>query len=177
MSGASPIAGLPADGSSTQWRTRWPRRRSPIWIATPGRTSRTRRATRGCGRRLQALHEGTDYAVCGSTADTIIFDRAWMLRGMAQFLADLLVDPDFALALLEKVAAVQYRRHECFLKQVGSYLDVLVVADDMGVQNAPLIRPDLYRKMVKPFHRRYVEVIRRQRARRSSTTPAAASPT
>jgi len=89
------------------------------------------------------LHENTDYAVCASTADTTIFDKAWMLRGMAQFLSDLLLDPDFALALLDKVADVQCRRHAAFLAEVGPHIDVIVISDDMGTQRGPIIRPRL----------------------------------
>ncbi len=107
------------------------------------------------------LRAGTDYAICGSSNDTVIFDRAWLLRGMQQFLEDLLADPAFALALLERVADVQYRRQAAFLRAAGRYLDVVVIADDMGTQRGPLLSPALYRRMVKPFHRRYVETVRR----------------
>jgi len=106
------------------------------------------------------LHENTDFAVCASTADTTIFDKAWMLRGMAQFLSDLLLEPAFALALLEKVADIQCRRQAAFLAEVGPYIDVTLIADDMGTQRGPIIRPELYRKMIKPFHRRYIAVVR-----------------
>jgi uroporphyrinogen decarboxylase len=106
------------------------------------------------------LHEHTDYAVCGATMDSTIFDKAWALRGMQQFLTDLLADPGFALALLEKVTQLQCKRYECFLKQVGKYIDVIVIGDDMGVQKGPLIRPQLYRQMIKPFHKRLINVIR-----------------
>jgi uroporphyrinogen decarboxylase len=115
----------------------------------------------GLGDEARALHEGTSFAVCGSTNDTVIFDKAWMLRGMQQFLTDLLLDPEFAVALMEKVAAVQFRRQECLLREVGRWLDVLVIADDMGAQHGCLIRPALYRKLVKPLHRRYVAHVRR----------------
>jgi uroporphyrinogen decarboxylase len=115
----------------------------------------------GLGDLARDLHENTYYAVSVSTADTTIFDKAWMLRGMAQFLADLLLDQEFSLALLEKVADVQCRRHVAFLTEVGPYADVITISDDMGTQRGPIIRPELYRKMVKPFHRRYVETIRR----------------
>ena len=43
---------------------------------------------------------------------------------------------------------------------MGKYIDVVVIADDMGVQKGLLLRPQLYRKMIKPFHARYVQVIR-----------------
>lgn len=106
------------------------------------------------------LHENTDYAVCASTGDTTIFDKAWLLRGMAQFLSDLLLDPEFALALLEKALDVQCRRHVAFLREVGRYTDVIVISDDLGTQRGPIIRPALYRQMVKPFQKRYIATIR-----------------
>ncbi|MCX6030676.1 MAG: hypothetical protein NT169_15440 [Chloroflexi bacterium] len=115
----------------------------------------------GLREQAQTLHEESDFAICGATLDTAIYDKAWQLRGMARFLEDLLLDPGFALALLEKVAAVQYRRHELFLAAVGGYLDVITIADDMGSQRGPIMRPALYRAMIKPFHKRYVETIRR----------------
>ncbi len=44
------------------------------------------------------LQENTDFAICAAALDTCIFDRSWALRGMQQFLVDMLVDPEFALA-------------------------------------------------------------------------------
>jgi uroporphyrinogen decarboxylase len=114
----------------------------------------------GLADLVRDLHENSPFAVCAATMDTSIFDRAWELRGMQQFLEDLLVNPEFALALLEKVAELQCKRHICFLREVGMYIDVVVIADDMGAQKGPLLRPQLYRKMIKPFHARYVQVIR-----------------
>jgi len=115
----------------------------------------------GLSELARDLHNDTQYAICASTMDTTIFDRAWELRGMQRFLEDLLINPQFALALLEKVADLQFRRHACFLREVGKYIDVVMIADDMGVQTGPLLSPRLYRKMIKPFHARYVQVIRK----------------
>ena len=93
----------------------------------------------GLGEIARDLHGNSGYAVCASTADTTIFDKAWMLRGMAQFLTDLLLDPPFALALLEKVTDIQSRRQAAFLREVGPFIDVTLVADDMGTQRGPII--------------------------------------
>jgi uroporphyrinogen decarboxylase len=114
----------------------------------------------GLGDLARDLHSETPYAVCCSTGDTTIFDRAWMLRGMEQFLVDLLTDPQFATALLDWVAQLQHRRHECFLAEVGPYVDAILIGDDMGTQQGPLIRPALYRALIKPYHRRYIELIK-----------------
>jgi uroporphyrinogen decarboxylase len=116
----------------------------------------------GLRDQAQDLHENTDYAVTASTMDTVIFDRCWMQRGMEQFLVDMLLDPEFALALMEIVADIQFRRHERFLEQVGPYIDAIMIGDDMGIQDGLLIRPELYRQMVKPFHTRYVQLIKEQ---------------
>ncbi len=115
----------------------------------------------GLASLARDLHENSSYAICAATLDTSIFDRAWELRGMQQFLEDLLINPEFALVLLEKVADVQYRRHIYFLQEVGNYIDIVMIADDMGLQKGPLLRPQLYRKMIKPFHANYVRVIRK----------------
>jgi len=114
----------------------------------------------GLRELARTLHEDTPYAVCASTLDTVIFDRCWTLRSMEQFLVDLLADTEFALALLNRVADVQFRRHRRFLEEVGPYVDVIMISDDMGVQSGPLIRPELYRRLVKPLHRRYVQLIK-----------------
>jgi uroporphyrinogen decarboxylase len=86
----------------------------------------------GLREEARHLHQDTSFAVCASTMDSTIFDRAWMLRGMEQFLVDILLDPGFALALMEKVTEIQLRRHEIFLNHVGPYIDVIMISDDMG---------------------------------------------
>ncbi len=41
-------------------------------------------------------------------------------------------------------------------------MDVVCFPDDMGFQDRPYVRPELYRKMIKPYHRRIVETIKRK---------------
>ena len=83
-----------------------------------------------------------------------------MLRGLEQFLVDMLTDRAFATALLDRVSAIQFRRSVSYLAEAGSYLDAITICDDMGSQNGPLIRPALYRELIKPYHRRYVQLIK-----------------
>jgi uroporphyrinogen decarboxylase len=49
-----------------------------------------------------------------------------------------------------------------YLEQVGPYLQVFTYWDDLCGQNGWLIRPDLYRTMIKPKQRRLVEAIKRK---------------
>jgi uroporphyrinogen decarboxylase len=39
-------------------------------------------------------------------------------------------------------------------------VDVVSFPDDMGFQDRPYVRPELYREMIKPYHRRLVEAIK-----------------
>ncbi len=73
----------------------------------------------------------------------------WM-RGFERFFMDLIVDPALAGAILDKALEIKLRYWESVFARIGDILDVVYDADDYGSQVAPLIAPDLWRKMVKP---------------------------
>jgi len=129
-------------------RYRWP---DPF---DPGRT-------RGLRKKAHALREKTDCAIVGHMGDTSIFQACTLLRGMEKFLVDLLIDVKMAHALLKKVFEIQSIKMERWLKQVGGYLDVISIGDDFAGQSGPLISPDLFRKMVKPYLARYFNLIKK----------------
>jgi uroporphyrinogen decarboxylase len=64
---------------------------------------------------------------------------------------DLVDDKDFAHALLSKITSIRKENAEKFLSEVGAYLDVFQLADDLAMQNGPYMSPDLYREMIKPY--------------------------
>jgi uroporphyrinogen decarboxylase len=76
-----------------------------------------------------------------------LFNRAWLLRGMENFLADMLLDPEGAEKLLDIVLAYQ----EAILAQQLSFKpDIVYFGDDYGTTRALLMHPDLWRRMIKP---------------------------
>ena len=52
-----------------------------------------------------------------------------------------------------------------FLDEVGDLVDVIMIGDDLAGQTGPLFRPEIYRTIVKPRHKKLVQYIR-------SRTPA-----
>ena len=46
------------------------------------------------------------------------------------------------------------------LAEVGPNLDVVMVAEDLGSQDGPLISPEMYRRMVKPAQKRIWQFIK-----------------
>jgi uroporphyrinogen decarboxylase len=104
-------------------------------------------------RRAKALRDGTDYLLVGFFGGHI-FQAAQSLRGWDTFLIDLLVNRPFAEALLDRLAEANIRRFERFAATVGQYVHVVHFEDDLGMQDRPLLRPALYRQVVKPYHAR-----------------------
>jgi uroporphyrinogen decarboxylase len=66
----------------------------------------------------------------------------------------LLTNRPLAEALLDHLAEANVRRFERFARTVGRYVQVIHFEDDLGMQDRPLLRPELYRQTVKPYHAR-----------------------
>ena len=104
-------------------------------------------------RVAKNLREQTEYLLVGFFGGHI-FQAAQSLRGWDTFLMDLLINRPFAEALLERLCEANLRRFARFARTVGRYVDVVHFEDDLGMQDRPLLRPELYRQVVKPYHGR-----------------------
>jgi uroporphyrinogen decarboxylase len=105
------------------------------------------------------LRRETDFAVVFDFHYGVVRE-CQRLRGFTEWLEDLLVEPALAEALMEKVTYVVEGIARDALSEVGDGIDVFLWYDDLGFQDRSYMRPELYRKMVKPHHRRFVEAVR-----------------
>ena len=76
-----------------------------------------------------------------------LFERAWSLRGLEQFLMDTALDPGFAGEILERITVIQLALIERYLA-LG--VDGAYFGDDYGAQKGPLMSPASWRALVKP---------------------------
>lgn len=96
------------------------------------------------------LFEHTDYAIAlGSVGGRIIEQSQW-LRGIEQFLLDLVANVEFAEALMDKILELQKQFFGLVLSEIGEYLEVVVLGDDLASQDRLLFSPEIYRKLIKP---------------------------
>ncbi|MCL7452962.1 MAG: methyltransferase [Anaerolineae bacterium] len=109
----------------------------------------------------RVLRDETDSLLIGFFGGHI-FQAAQSLRGWEQFLVDLLVDRTLAEALLDRLVEANIRRFARYAETVGRYVDVIHFEDDLGMQDRPLLRPSLYRDVVKPYHARLFRFARAQ---------------
>jgi uroporphyrinogen decarboxylase len=109
------------------------------------------------------LYENTDYALVGSAViGGGIFEQPARVMGLQNFLMALLTAPQFADRLMEQITDIYIESCNSYLDHVGQYLQVFTFWDDVTGQNGWLIRPELYRKMIKPKQKRLVDAIKKK---------------
>jgi len=114
----------------------------------------------GLRDRAKKLHEETDYAVILNLSNGPVH-LCQYLRGYVTWLEDLLLRPAFAEALIDRVVHILIEIANRALEEAGPYVDLAMYGDDIATQNATLLRPDLYRRMIKPRHKTLADAIHR----------------
>jgi len=127
-------------------RHRWP---------VPGDPGRVK----GLRQELERLRQETGCALVLNLPYCILRECQRM-RGFAESMADLMLNPALAHAMMERVLEVSAGVAVAALGEVGDLVDVVLFPEDMGTQEQCYMRPKLYREMVKPYHRRLVEAIK-----------------
>jgi uroporphyrinogen decarboxylase len=113
----------------------------------------------GLRERALRLRRDTPYAVVSGISG-VIYEMCWYLRGLEQWFCDLLTDPGFCEAMLDQTLNYWLDWFRLFLDEAGDVVDVIMIGDDLAGQDGPLFNPAIYRRLVKPRHRRLVEYIR-----------------
>jgi len=91
-------------------------------------------------------------AVSGYECGT--FEQLWALRGMDNFLVDLLYEPEFLIPLIEKVSDLKAQIAAGYAK---ADVDIIWTGDDLGSERSMLMNPDLWRKYLKPCVKKIVQ--------------------
>jgi uroporphyrinogen decarboxylase len=114
-------------------------------------------------KQAEYLFSNTDYALTGSAViGGGIFEQPARTIGLENFLMAMVSEPKFADGLMERITDIYIESCNNYLDELGEYIQVFTYWDDVCTQNGWMIRPDLYRKMVKPKQRRLVEAIKKK---------------
>lgn len=93
-------------------------------------------------------------AYCGS-----IYEWCHWLRGMEDFMIDLLSAPEMARALIAKVADFTY---EFARAHALCGVELLCFYDDYGMQDRLQIPPKIWRQFIKPWWKKILDALRRE---------------
>jgi len=89
------------------------------------------------------------------------FEMSFLLRGFENFFMDLAINPSLACYLMDKIIELKMRFWELVLEDLGDYITVVALADDLGDQRGPRISLDMYRKYVKPRQKKLFNFIKK----------------
>jgi uroporphyrinogen decarboxylase len=93
-----------------------------------------------------------EYAIMATPWLLFPFERAHAMQGMDVFLMNMAGNPDFAHALLQRIADYCKQLMGHFLEQLGDDVDIVKIGDDVGIQAGLMISPKMYRKFLQPVH-------------------------
>jgi len=106
----------------------------------------------GIVEEAQRLHQETDFAVVLNLPVGFVH-QAQFLRGYQEWLTDLILNPTFAEALMDRLLELYMITGERMIEAASGHFDLLFYGDDVAFQHGPMMSLGLYRKMIKPRHR------------------------
>lgn len=123
-------------------------------------------------RESERLHEETDKAIFANFGGTGFGDIAlvpapWLkrpkgIRDVAEWYKSTVSRRDYVYQVFERQCEIALANLESIYRAVGDRVSVLfVTGTDFGMQSGPLISPQSYRDLFKPFHRRVNEWVHR----------------
>ncbi|MHC4226635.1 MAG: uroporphyrinogen decarboxylase family protein [Planctomycetota bacterium] len=117
--------------------------------------------TRFTGIRQQALElrRQRPYAISTGIGG-VVYEICWYMRGLERWFTDMMDNPAFCEALLDKTLAFWIDYYKGFMAELGDLVDVVMIGDDVGGQSGPLFSPEFYRKIVKPRQKKLVQHIK-----------------
>jgi uroporphyrinogen decarboxylase len=102
----------------------------------------------------------TDCAIVLNGPGAGLFERSLWMRGFERFYIDLVRDPPLAISLLDKLTDFRIELWELLLDEVGDLVQIVVEADDLATQRSLMISPEMYRRYIKPRHKRVFSFIK-----------------
>jgi uroporphyrinogen decarboxylase len=100
-------------------------------------------------RRAQEMHNSGKCVVFNLCCH--ILAAGQLLRGYENFMIDLLTNEAMVRKLLDCLIEGYLNRVDWLAPLLKDKVDVILLNDDLGTQNAPMLSPSTYRKIIKPY--------------------------
>jgi len=88
-------------------------------------------------------------------------EHSYFLRGLDQLLMDLVINPDIADYLAAKVSEWTSAYFTYVLKEIGDFVDIVQVGDDLGTTNGLIFSRNMYLKYYKQRERSLIDAIKK----------------
>lgn len=125
--------------------------------ADPGRLE-------GVPELARDVYENTDYALCFTPVwATGVFLMGSLLMGWENHFVSILTDKKVVQAIYDAMAEFHIAHWGAILDSVGDYIHAGVMSDDLGFQDRPIIRLNIFRDMLKAPYARIIDSVKAKR--------------
>ena len=146
------MAGVPlADAESESDLKKYP------W---PNPTDRSRIA--GLTEKIKMAHAAGEKVLMMCNATPGLWEHSWYIFGMEKAFMDLAANRRLIEAFTERLLEWQMAYWDMTLDDVGEYIDLVQLNEDLGTQRGPMMAPATFRQIYKPRIRRLVEHIHKK---------------
>jgi uroporphyrinogen decarboxylase len=115
---------------------------------------------RGLKEKFKKLYEETDKAVVLFCPVGGIYEHSYFLRGLTEYYIDIAGDAKIADYIAEKTCEWEVAYFGYILKEIGEYVDIVQMGDDLGGNNGLLFSKDHYYQFFKDRERRVIDAIK-----------------
>lgn len=105
-----------------------------------------------------AIDSGRAVALAGPCSGALEL-CAWT-RGFEQFYVDLALNPEFVTYMMGRTVEYKCAFWQRALTELDGLVDVVLEYDDLAGQKSLLFSPDMYRKHIKPLHKKLFDCIK-----------------
>ncbi len=114
--------------------------------------------TKGLRQKAEEI-KTQGYAVFGNFPSGYLHKLTY-LRGFEDSYIDMVANHQIFEAIMDKILDFSLTLGKRMLDEVGDLIDVAYNADDLSTQNGPMMSMETYRKLIKPVHRKAIELIK-----------------
>lgn len=105
------------------------------------------------------IEKHADFAVfIGGAGVPDIINSNGRIMGMEDVLVHLLTGNEAALRFIDRRIDMHLKVMERTLERYGKKIDFMWLGEDLGTQRAPMISPDLFRRVFRPRHQKFVDL-------------------
>ncbi|MCG3210952.1 MAG: hypothetical protein FOGNACKC_04588 [Anaerolineae bacterium] len=87
-----------------------------------------------------------------------VFEVAWQLRGMQEFLMDMALNPEIPLYIMDRLTDIYVENTRRVLELAGNRLDMVYFYDDVATQQSLMISQPMWEELIRPRHQRLIDV-------------------
>ena len=126
---------------------RWPNPTDPARIA-------------GLPEQIRAAYSAGEQVIVMCGAMPGLWEHSWYVFGLEQAFVNLAGNEPLMEAFTERVLEWQIAYWDMVLSQVGGYVDLVQLNEDLGSQHGPMMSPATFRRIYKPRLRRLIASIK-----------------